>query len=336
MGCGVARRWNRRLGGVAADVRRGREGGHPSGDRQGARRLRRLLPRARVRRRRPHRQHRDEAPRRRAADGRDARRPPDRTTACASTAWDRRWSAWPATAASSRSAARSSSSSTTCGRRSAWPRCRGRRSSSCSATTRSASARTGRPTSRSSTSPRCGRSPTCRSSARPTPTRRWPRGRRPSTTTDRPSLVLSRQGIPVCTDGSAVSRVVPSSTAHGDTPQIVIVATGSEVALAIAAAEQLGEDGIATRVVSLPSWDRLALQGRSYRDELFPAGVPVLSVEAATTFGWERFADDIDRHRPLRRQRPRRRRARRARHQRRPRRRACTGALRNAVVGMEP
>ena len=106
------------------------------------------------------------------------------------------------------------------------------------------------------------------------------------------ALVLSRQGIPVRTDGSAVARgagIVHQAT--GD-PGLVIVATGSEVAVAIDAAEQLSADGIATRVVSLPSWDRLARQDRAFRDELFPPGVPVLSVEAATTLGWERFADD--------------------------------------------
>jgi transketolase len=74
--------------------------------------------------------------------------------------------------------------------------------------------------------------------------------------------------------------------------RLVIVATGSEVAVATDAARQLGDEGIPTRVVSLPSWDRLAREDRSYRDELFPVGVPVLSVEAATTLGWERFADD--------------------------------------------
>ena len=45
-------------------------------------------------------------------------------------------------------------------------------------------------------------------------------------------------------------------------------------------------------MVSLPSWDRLAAQDKAFRTTLFPVGVPVLSVEAATTFGWERFADD--------------------------------------------
>jgi transketolase len=106
------------------------------------------------------------------------------------------------------------------------------------------------------------------------------------------ALVLSRQGIPVRTDGSAVARGAGVVHDPAGDPQLVIVATGSEVAVAIDAAGTLGDEGIATRVVSLPSWDRLARQERSYRDELFPPGVAVLSVEAATTLGWERFADD--------------------------------------------
>ena len=56
---------------------------------------------------------------------------------------------------------------------------------------------------------------------------------------------------------------------------------------AVRAATQLNADGTATRVVSLPSWDRFAAQGAEYRQQLLPAGVPVLSVEAAATFGWE-------------------------------------------------
>jgi transketolase len=75
-------------------------------------------------------------------------------------------------------------------------------------------------------------------------------------------------------------------------PVLVIVATGSEVSLAIAAAEQLAADGTAVRVVSLPSWDRFERQDAEFRSSLLPDGVPVLSVEAATTFGWERYADD--------------------------------------------
>jgi len=106
------------------------------------------------------------------------------------------------------------------------------------------------------------------------------------------ALILSRQGIPVCTDGSAVERGAGIVRDTGGDPALVIVGTGSEVALALEAAEQLSADGIATRVVSLPSWDRFAAAGLDYRDEILPPGVRVLSVEAATTFGWERYADD--------------------------------------------
>jgi transketolase len=110
---------------------------------------------------------------------------------------------------------------------------------------------------------------------------------------DGPSvLVLSRQGIAVCTDGSAVERGGGVVRAPSGDPALVIVATGSEVALSIAAADQLAGDGVDVQVVSLPSWDRLAAQDAGFRDSLFPSGVPVLSVEAGTTFGWERFADD--------------------------------------------
>ena len=105
-------------------------------------------------------------------------------------------------------------------------------------------------------------------------------------------IVLTRQGVTVRTDGSAVERGAGIVHDSDDPPALVIVATGSEVSLAIEAAEQLDDEGVATRVVSLPSWDRFARQGDEYRRSLLPEGVPVLSVEAATTFGWERYADD--------------------------------------------
>jgi transketolase len=105
------------------------------------------------------------------------------------------------------------------------------------------------------------------------------------------ALVLTRQGVPVCTDGSAVERGGGIVTDVKE-PDVVIVATGSEVWVAVDAARQLKTDGIAARVVSLPSWDRLRAQGPDYRASLFPAGVPVLSVEAAVTFGWAEFADE--------------------------------------------
>jgi transketolase len=104
------------------------------------------------------------------------------------------------------------------------------------------------------------------------------------------ALVLSRQNIPVCTDGSAVTTGAGVVRAC-DAPALVIVATGSEVALSITAAEQLASEGIAAQVVSMPSWDRFERQPATYRAAVLPSGVPVLSVEAATTFGWARWAD---------------------------------------------
>ncbi len=106
-------------------------------------------------------------------------------------------------------------------------------------------------------------------------------------------LVLSRQNIRVTTDGSAVERGAGIVTDSGEAPRVVLVGTGSEVEVCVDAAAALNERGIAARAVSLPSWDRFAEQGRSFRDEILPPGVPVVSVEAATTFGWERYADAI-------------------------------------------
>ncbi len=108
------------------------------------------------------------------------------------------------------------------------------------------------------------------------------------------ALVLSRQNLPVCTDGSAVDHgagIVRPTT--GD-PDAVIVATGSEVSVALRAAEILDQEGIGARVVSLPSWDRYATFARRDPDgaaRILPSAVPTVSVEAASTFGWERHAD---------------------------------------------
>ena len=105
------------------------------------------------------------------------------------------------------------------------------------------------------------------------------------------ALVLSRQNLTVVTDGSAV---VTGAGIVLDDPQaqVVLLATGSEVSLCVEAAARLATAGIAVRVVSMPSWDRFEAQSAAFRQSVLPAGVPVLSVEAATTFGWARWADD--------------------------------------------
>lgn len=109
-------------------------------------------------------------------------------------------------------------------------------------------------------------------------------------------LVLSRQDVEVVTDGSAVERgagiVVNGRGGDGD-PAVVLIGTGSEVATCVHAARQLEQEGIATRVVSMPSWDRFDEQDPGVRAEILPPGVPTLAVEAAVSLGWHRYADDV-------------------------------------------
>ena len=71
----------------------------------------------------------------------------------------------------------------------------------------------------------------------------------------------------------------------------MLIGTGSEVQLCLGAAKALGEAGVAARVVSLPCWEWFEEQDEAYRAEVLPPGVPALSVEAGSTFGWSRYAD---------------------------------------------
>jgi transketolase len=118
-----------------------------------------------------------------------------------------------------------------------------------------------------------------------------------------PSVVaLSRQGVPALGDkpGGRVQAVArggyvlrdlrPSGSAADALPDVILLGTGSEVQFAVAAAESLVTDGIAVRVVSLPSWELFLQQDAAYRSSVLPPSVRArVSIEAATTFGWERF-----------------------------------------------
>jgi transketolase len=109
---------------------------------------------------------------------------------------------------------------------------------------------------------------------------------------DGPSaLILSRQDITVTTDGSAVERGAGIVRDSDGDPQIVLLGTGSEVAVCVEASETLATEGIATRVVSMPSVDRFEAQSDEFCSSILPHGVPVLSVEAGVTFGWAAHAD---------------------------------------------
>nr|WP_300527205.1 transketolase [Maricaulis sp.] len=108
---------------------------------------------------------------------------------------------------------------------------------------------------------------------------------------DGPSvLALSRQKLPFLRQDngsenlSARGAYVLRDAADA---KAVIVATGSEVSLAVEAADTLAGKGIATRVVSAPCLDLFAEQDQAYRDEVLPAGLPVVAVEAALRYGWD-------------------------------------------------
>ncbi|HVK39791.1 MAG TPA: transketolase [Candidatus Kapabacteria bacterium] len=107
------------------------------------------------------------------------------------------------------------------------------------------------------------------------------------------ALALTRQKVPTLA-GTEEGGTVRGAyiLADIDEPDLIIAASGSEVHLAVEAARALETDGIAVRVVSMPSWEIFEQQDDEYRDAVFPDYVPVLGVEAGVSFGWERYADD--------------------------------------------
>jgi transketolase len=110
------------------------------------------------------------------------------------------------------------------------------------------------------------------------------------------ALFLSRQPLPTLdrtryapATGLARGAYVLADPPEGD-PQVILVASGSEVALAVSAYESLTEEGVRARVVSMPSWELFDRQPAGYRDEVLPPAVTArVAVEQASTFGWERY-----------------------------------------------
>ncbi|MDT8445168.1 MAG: transketolase C-terminal domain-containing protein, partial [Desulfuromonadales bacterium] len=109
------------------------------------------------------------------------------------------------------------------------------------------------------------------------------------------ALILTRQGLPTldrkllgAAEGLHQGGYVLAKE-QGDLTAIII-ASGSEVALALDAQKQLQQEGIGVRVVSLPSWELFAKQPQEYRDQILPPTcLNRVAVEAASSFGWERY-----------------------------------------------
>jgi transketolase len=108
------------------------------------------------------------------------------------------------------------------------------------------------------------------------------------------ALILSRQDLPILPDADFDGVARGAYVLRGDDdPEVAIVGTGSELSVAIAAAELLAADGVRTRVVSFPSWELFAAQEDGYRDSVLPPGLPAVAVEAGVSQGWERWVDRV-------------------------------------------
>ena len=114
------------------------------------------------------------------------------------------------------------------------------------------------------------------------------------------ALVLSRQPLPTLdrsryasAEGLQRGAYVLADPNDGQAPELILVASGSEVALALEAYETLLADGVAARVVSMPSWELFDRQDRSYRESVLPPDVPArVAIEQASTLGWERYVPE--------------------------------------------
>jgi len=113
------------------------------------------------------------------------------------------------------------------------------------------------------------------------------------------ALVLTRQKVPTLDRGRyapaelAAKGAYVLADAEAKPLRLLLLATGSEVSLALGAKKALEEKGIGTRVVSMPSWELFGEQPRSYRDQVLPPAVPArLAIEAGATQGWREFVGD--------------------------------------------
>ena len=109
-------------------------------------------------------------------------------------------------------------------------------------------------------------------------------------------LVLTRQGVPTldrselaAADGLRRGAYVLAPE-RGETPDVLLIASGSEVAPALEARAELAADGVDARVVSFPSWELFRRQPQAYREEVLPPGVAArVAVEAGATLGWSEW-----------------------------------------------
>jgi transketolase len=113
------------------------------------------------------------------------------------------------------------------------------------------------------------------------------------------ALLLTRQAVPTLETSAQVEKGAYVLKDFGE-PEVILMASGSEVGLVFSAAKKLAEQGRGVRVVSFPSWELFEKQDAAYRESVFPKKIQKrLAVEAGATLGWERYASSaigIDRY----------------------------------------
>jgi transketolase len=109
-------------------------------------------------------------------------------------------------------------------------------------------------------------------------------------------LILSRQNLPTLdrtryAPASGLTKGAYVLASAAGVPDVILIGTGSEVSLCVDAYEKLTQQGVKARVVSMPSWELFEHQSQEYQDSVLPPGVKArVSVEQASTFGWDRYA----------------------------------------------
>jgi transketolase len=117
------------------------------------------------------------------------------------------------------------------------------------------------------------------------------------------ALILTRQKIPILDPriypvaegvqrGAYLLEPLAGKTQAGPPPDIILIATGSEVHLALAASQVLKDRGVRARVVSMPSWEIFEEQPAEYRGAVLPPGMPKLAIEAGATLGWYKYVGE--------------------------------------------
>ena len=109
---------------------------------------------------------------------------------------------------------------------------------------------------------------------------------------------MCRQNLPVIDDVDRVRAGVAKgayilSDPSGGAPEAIILSTGSEVSIAIAAQKQLAADGVPARVVSMPSWDLFEAESAAYRESVLPRSIRArVAIEAGSSLGWAKYTGD--------------------------------------------